>query len=116
MRVVGATASAGTGIVTDYRWLVLYFCLRLFCDLHNDGATGTEEEIGPYEIERIDFGAVVEQFLFDNRLFDGGNAARRRGGGPGQLSVTRQAWRIAGSQAGSGGSATHPGLALGQER
>ena len=35
--------------LTDYHWLVLYSCLLLYCDLHNDGAAG--DQVGPYEIE-----------------------------------------------------------------
>jgi hypothetical protein len=67
--------------LTDYHWLVLYSCLQLYCDLHNDGAIGAGDQVGPYEIEHIDFDALVDRFFFE--------------AAPGQLLVTRQAWKIA---------------------
>ena len=51
--------------LTDYHWMVIYRCLEMYCDLYNDGATGTDGKVGPYEIERIDFGAIVDRFFFD---------------------------------------------------
>jgi len=81
--------------LTDYHWLVLYSCLRLFCDLHNDNATGAEGWIGPYEIERIDFDAIVDRFFFDTDFLMGGTLLAAEEVAPGQLLVTRQAWKIA---------------------
>jgi hypothetical protein len=46
--------------LTDYHWLVLYVCLQLYCDLHNDGAAS--DQVGRYEIEQIDADAIVERF------------------------------------------------------
>jgi len=57
--------------LSDYHWLVLYSCLHLFCDLHNDGATGAGDRVGPYEIEAIDFDAMVERFFFDTDFLMG---------------------------------------------
>src|SRR3989304_4334208 len=48
--------------LTDYHRLVPYPCLQVFCELHNDGATGAEDQVGPYEIEGIDFDAIVDRF------------------------------------------------------
>jgi hypothetical protein len=81
--------------LTDYHWLVLYSCLRLFCDLHNDRATGAEDWIGPYEIEGIDFDAIVDRFFFDTDFLMGGSLLAAEEGVPGQLLVTRETWKIA---------------------
>ena len=79
--------------LTDYHWLVLYACLQLYCDLHNDGATG--DQVGRYEIEHIDFEALVERFFFDTDFLMGVALLSAEEAAPGQLRVTRQAWRIA---------------------
>ena len=79
--------------LTDYHWLVLYACLQLYCDLHNDGATG--DEVGPYEIEHIDFDAVVDRFFFDTDFLLGASLLSAEEAAPGHLGVTRQAWKIA---------------------
>ncbi len=81
--------------LTDYHWLVLYSCLRLFYDLHNDNATGAGDRIGPYEIERIDFDAIVDRFFFDTDFLMGATLLAAEEAAPGQLLVTRQAWKIA---------------------
>jgi hypothetical protein len=47
--------------LTDYHWLVLYACLHVYCDLHNDGGIGSGDRVGPYEIERFDFDAIVDR-------------------------------------------------------
>jgi hypothetical protein len=80
-------------MLTDYHWLVLYACLRLYCDLHNDGATG--DQVGRYEIEHIDFDAIVERFFFDTDFMMGATLLAAEEAAPGQLRVTRQAWKIA---------------------
>jgi hypothetical protein len=79
--------------LTDYHRLALYACLQVYCDLHNDGAAG--DEVGPYEIEHIDFDAVVERFFFDTDFLMGATLLVAEEAAPGQLSVTRQAWKIA---------------------
>ena len=81
--------------LTDYHWLVLYSCLQIFCDLHNDGATGAEDQVGPYEIEGIDFGALVDRFFFDTDFLMGPVLLAAGEVAPGQLGATRQAWKIA---------------------
>lgn len=90
---------------------------QLYCDLHNDGATG--DEVGPYEIEDIDVDALVERFFFDTDFLLGALLSAEAAV-LGQLRVTRQAWRIAAglrpaaqdlrltSVAGSGESAGDP--------
>ncbi len=81
--------------LTDYHWLVLYSCLQLYCDLHNDGAVGTGDQVGPYEIEAIDFDAIVDRFFFDTDFLMGSVLLAAEEASPGQLLVTRQAWKIA---------------------
>ena len=106
--------------LTDYHWLVLYVCLQLYCDLHNDGATG--DQVGRYEIEHIDFDALVGQFFFDTDFLLGSTLLSAEETAPGQVGVTRQAWKIAAglrpeakdlrltAVAGSGGSEGDPEL------
>jgi hypothetical protein len=79
--------------LTDYHWLVLYSCLQVYCDLHNDGATG--DQVGPYEIERIDVGAIVDRFFFDTDFLLGTTLLSAEEAAPGRLGVTRQASKIA---------------------
>jgi hypothetical protein len=79
--------------LTDYHWLVLYSCLELYCDLHNDGATG--DQVGPYEIEHIDFDALVDRFFFDTDFLLGATLLSAEEAAPGHLGVTRQASKIA---------------------
>ena len=79
--------------LTDYHWLVLYVCLQLYCDLHNDGAAG--DQVGRYEIEQIDVDAIVERFFFDTDFLMGATLLAAEEAAPGQLRVTRQAWKIA---------------------
>jgi hypothetical protein len=81
--------------LTDYHWLILYSCLQLYCDLHNDGAIGTGDWVGPYEIEAIDFNAIVDRFFFDTDFLMGSVLLAAEEVSPGQLLVTRQAWKIA---------------------
>lgn len=83
--------------LTDYHWLVMYACLHLYCDLHNDGATGAGDRVGPYEIEAIDFDALVDRFFFDTDFLMGPMLLAAEEASPGQLLVTRQAWKIAAS-------------------
>jgi hypothetical protein len=103
--------------LTDYHWLVLYSCLRLYCDLHNDGAIGTGDQVGPYEIEHIDFDALVDRVLLRHRLPAGGDLARRRRSGarPTPRDAAGMEDRRA-SQAGGEGSASDGGRLLGRER
>src|SRR3990172_12878270 len=81
--------------LSDYHWLVLYSCLQLYCDLHNDGAIGAEDQVGPYEIEAIDFDAIVDRFFFDNDFLMGPVLLAAEEASPGELHATRQAWKIA---------------------
>jgi len=79
--------------LTDYHWLVLYSCLQLYCDLHNDGAIG--DQVGPYEIEHVDFDALVDRFFFDTDFLLGATLLSAEEAAPGHLRVTRQAGKIA---------------------
>jgi hypothetical protein len=53
---------------------VVYRCLEVFCDLHNDEAatdpTGWAD-IGPYSIGSIDFDAIVDRFFWDTDFLIG---------------------------------------------
>ena len=73
------------------------FCqgLQLYCDLHNDGAIGAGDRVGPYEIEHIDFDAIVDRFFFDTDFLMGATLLSAEERAPGRLLVTRQAWKIA---------------------
>jgi hypothetical protein len=54
--------------LTDYHWLLLYDCLRVYCEIHNDYAQEVPSKtlpLGPYQIGRIDFDAVVDQYFWD---------------------------------------------------
>lgn len=81
--------------LTDYHWLVLYSCLHIYCELHNDGATGTGDRVGRYDIEHIDFDIVVDRFFFDTDFLMGATLLSAEEVAPGQLLVTRQSWKIA---------------------
>jgi hypothetical protein len=54
--------------LTDYHWLLLYDCLRVYCAIHNDDAKEaptTTLPVGRYQIGPIDFNAVVDQYFWD---------------------------------------------------
>jgi len=34
--------------LTDYYWMVIHRVLEMYCDLHNDEATGIDGRVGPY--------------------------------------------------------------------
>ncbi len=54
--------------LTDYHWLLLYDCLRVYCDIHNDEVKGAPQgalPIGPYRIGPIDFDALVDVYFWD---------------------------------------------------
>ena len=80
---------------TDYHWLIIYVCLRTYIDLHNDGALPESEKVGRYEIEAIDFNAIVDQFFFDTDFLMGPILLRAEEANPGHLQPTQQSWRIA---------------------
>jgi hypothetical protein len=81
--------------LTDYHWLVLHSCLRTYCDLHNDDATGTGDRVGPYEIEHIDLDAILDRFFFDLDFLMGPSLLAAEEKAPGQFGVSREAWKIA---------------------
>ena len=62
-RLITALQDSNHYRVTDYHWLILYVALETFCDLHNDGEFG--DSVGPYTIDHIDFGSMIDQFFFD---------------------------------------------------
>jgi hypothetical protein len=49
--------------------LRFFSCVRLYCELHHDGATG--DEVGGYEIEHIDVHAIVHRFFLDTGVLLG---------------------------------------------
>jgi len=82
-------------VPTDYHWLVLYVCLEMYCDLHNDDATGTGDKVGVYEIEAIDFDAIIDRFFWDTDFLFGPELLQAEEKNPGFLRVSHQAWKIA---------------------
>ncbi len=48
---------------TDYHWLLLYECLKLYCGLFNDLPSGVISE--KYGIESIDFNELIDYFFWD---------------------------------------------------
>jgi hypothetical protein len=60
--------------LTDYHWLVVYRCLEVFCDLHNDEAAADptgRADVGRYSIGPIDFDAIVDRFFWDTDFLMG---------------------------------------------
>ncbi len=54
--------------LTDYHWLLIYDCLRVYCDIHNDNAKEAPQgalPVGPYRIGPIDFDALVDLYFWD---------------------------------------------------
>ena len=94
-RLLEASRATDLYRVTDYHWLVAYRCLEMYCDLHNDDATGTDDKVGPYEIEQIDFEAIVSHFFFDTDFISGSALLSAEERAPGQLGITKEAWQIA---------------------
>ncbi len=48
---------------TDYHWLLLYECLRSYCDYFNDERIGDLYKL--HQIESIDFGGLIECYFWD---------------------------------------------------
>ena len=48
---------------TDYHWLLLYECLRVYCGLFNELPSGVIKDT--YGIESIDFNGVIDYFFWD---------------------------------------------------
>jgi len=54
--------------LTDYHWLLLYDCLRVYCEIHNDYAREAPTQtlpVGSYRIGRIHFDALIDLFFWD---------------------------------------------------
>ncbi len=54
--------------LTDYHWLLLYDCLRVYCEIHNAFAREAPTKtlpVGPYQIGPIDFDALVDGYFWD---------------------------------------------------
>ena len=81
--------------ITDYHWLVVYECLAVFCDLHNDGVLGDDGEIGPHVVDTIDFEALVSRFFSDTDFRMGAVLLQAEERKPGHVQASRQAWKIA---------------------
>jgi hypothetical protein len=67
----------------------------MYCDLHNDDATGTGDRVGAYEIEAIDFDAIIDRFFWDTDFLFGPELLQAEEKNPGFLRVSRQAGKIA---------------------
>jgi hypothetical protein len=82
--------------LTDFHWLIMYRCLEVFCDLHNDGALGQDGQVGPYIIDKIDLGAIADVFFFDTDFLFGAELFVARERNPDRVpDVTVQAAKIA---------------------
>jgi hypothetical protein len=49
--------------------LGFFSCVRLYCELRHDGATG--DQVGPFEIEHVDLDAIVHRFVFETGVLLG---------------------------------------------
>ena len=52
-RLLAASRDPPLYQLTDYHWLMIYWCLQMFCDLHNDEAAtepSRRTKVGPYFI------------------------------------------------------------------
>ncbi len=60
--------------LSDYHWLLVYDCLHLFCEVHNDLVAekrGRPQSVGQYQIGPIDFELILEYYFWDTDfLFD----------------------------------------------
>jgi hypothetical protein len=81
--------------ISDYHWLVLYECLAVFCELHNDATLDDDARVGPYIIDTIDFEAIVDRFFWDIDFQWGSVLLEAEERAPGRVQATRQAWKIA---------------------
>jgi len=85
--------------LTDYHWLLLYDCLRVYCVIHNDytGEAPTKTlPVGSCEIGPIDFDAVVDQYFWDTDfLLDGPTLAGLGPAGRQSMGVGDEVFGIA---------------------
>jgi hypothetical protein len=61
--------------LTDYHWLLLYDCLRVYCEIHNDYAREAPTQtmpVGPYQIGAIDFDALLDLYFWETDFLLGG--------------------------------------------
>ena len=67
-QLLAASREAQLYQLTDYHWLLLYDCLRVYCAVHNDyvkeGPSGALP-VGSYQIGPIDFDALVDLYFWD---------------------------------------------------
>jgi hypothetical protein len=67
-QLVAASRDAQLYQLTDYHWLLLYDCLRVYCDIHNDNLQEASQgvlPVGPYQVGPIDFDLVVDLYFWD---------------------------------------------------
>jgi hypothetical protein len=67
-QLAAASRDAPLYQLTDYHWLLLYDCLRVYCDIHNDDVKEASQgllPVGPYEVGAIDFNQVVDLYFWD---------------------------------------------------
>jgi hypothetical protein len=59
--------------IRDYHWLLIYDCLRTYCDVHNDfvDENGGPIQVGPYRIGEIDFDAILDLYFWDTDFLVG---------------------------------------------
>ena len=67
-QLLAASQDAQLYQLTDYHWLLLYDCLRVYCDIHNDDVQEVSQcvlPVGPYQVGPIDFDLVVDLYFWD---------------------------------------------------
>ncbi len=98
-RLLAASKDATTVYrITDYHWLLLYDCLKIYSAIHNDDAAEAEEKVfpvGPYAIGEIEFNALVDLYFWDvDFLLDADTGAGLGPEGRQQLGVSVEAFGI----------------------
>ena len=98
-RLLAASRDPGTVYrITDYGWLLLYDCLKSYCEIHNETVRedGTLVPVGSYQVGPIDFDWVVDALFWDlDFLTDQSTMAHLGPAGRQQLGMSDEAFGIA---------------------
>jgi hypothetical protein len=98
-QLVAASRDAQLYQLTDYHWLLLYDCLRVYCDIHNDNVQEASQgvlPVGPYQVGPIDFDLVVDRYFWDTDfLLDSTSLAGLGPEGRESLGVSDEVFGIA---------------------
>lgn len=98
-QLLAASRDAAVYQITDYHWLVLYECLRAYCQWHNDIAAEQPDgllPVGEFRIGEIDFDAVADLYFWDTDfLFDPSTLERLGPDARQSLTISDEAFAIA---------------------